>query len=813
MKREGSTEAPPRLPGGNVAGHAAARPASRVVWRPYWGDVVGVLWIVAAAGLALVPVIVHGPYFGTFDTLRTSGILNQPGLVPHNVGLPDQADEVVPWLTVAWIQVHHGYLPLWAHNEALGLPLAFNFGSGAFGFSTLLSYLVPLRAAYWVQTVVNLIVGGTGAYFFGRVLRCHPVACALAGTTWVLSGPFFGYLGLPDTSVMAWAGWQFAAALLIVRGTRRYLSVVLFAVAFAFSILAGNPQIELVILLALGIFVAVLLLCRTGRLGERGPIRRPLVDLVAAFVAGAALCAPLTLPGLQLANSSIRNAAQFDSANPVSQVYGLVFQSFWGQPLPGSFKNAQGLLPGQWVWVGAIVFGLAVVAAVRLWRRPAILGLALAAIVTLGASVLGPVDSLLNTLPYIGHSWWSRSWIPLAFCVAMLAGVGLDAVLRSAQRTARTALVVFAAVAAILWLLWLVGRGTLPAHAAHVRADSFLWPVACTVVGLVAFGTLVWVGRSKQWRSKERSRQLVIAVVAALLVCQTASLIVIDAPLQSSSPTPYPVTTTVASLQRVVGSSLVGLGAGGQDHLGLGLGLPPDANLVYGIDEFAEYDPIAPNSWFATWSANGTAPGLRSFYDFVPGIKDATVARRYGISYVLESRNLGSAAWRCVRHLHREREVVSSPGLVDRHLGVRASLRLPCGGCPWNRCLGQMGEPIEASRGNGLVVGAGSPASGRVRPRMERHDRRKPSPTPALPDHDVPGTGSPGAPCHRTELLAAQIHRGDRARRRRGYRSGGGRRRRSLEEGRQPAADGALDHAVVADASHAATRVEESVNS
>ena len=66
---------------------------------------------------------------------------------------------------------------------------------------------MPVRDAYLVQVVVSLIIGGTGAYFFGRVMRLHPLVCAFAGTTWVLSGPLFGYLGLPDTSVMAWAGW------------------------------------------------------------------------------------------------------------------------------------------------------------------------------------------------------------------------------------------------------------------------------------------------------------------------------------------------------------------------------------------------------------------------------------------------------------------------------------------------------------------------------------------------------------------------------------------------------------------------------
>ena len=189
------------------------------------------------------------------------------------------------------------------------MPLAFNFGSGAFSLPALVSYITPLRDVYLGPDLVSFVVGGTGAYFFGRVLRLHPVACAFAGTTWVLSGPFFGYLGLPDMAVMSWAGWQFAAVVLIVRGTRRFWSIVLFAVSLAFSILAGNPQIEVLILLPLAVFVAVMLLCRTAALRGSGPIRRPVFDLAIAFVVGGALAAPLLLPGSQLVDGSIRRSA------------------------------------------------------------------------------------------------------------------------------------------------------------------------------------------------------------------------------------------------------------------------------------------------------------------------------------------------------------------------------------------------------------------------------------------------------------------------------------------------------------------------
>ena len=370
------------------------------------------------------------------------------------------------------------------------MPLAFNWGSGAFSLPALVSYLTPVKIIYWVQILVSLIVGGTGAYFFGRVLRLHPVACAFAGTTWVLSGPFFGYLGLPDTSVMSWAGWQFAAVVLIIRGRHRLAAVTLLAVTLAFSILAGNPQIEVVIFLALGVFAGVILVMRVlpargGGPGGGGPIRIPIVDLLIGCIAAGGLAAPLALPGLQLASASVRNASPYASANPVSQVLGTVFQSFWGQPLAGSFINGQGFYVEQWVYVGAIAVALAVVAVGIRWRRPDVVALAAATVVAVAASVLQPVDDILNQLPLVGHSWWSRALISLAFCLAMLGAVGLDTVLQSSerQRATRWALGAFGALAVALGLIWLFARGHLLPYETRIRNQSFVWPVVSTARG------------------------------------------------------------------------------------------------------------------------------------------------------------------------------------------------------------------------------------------------------------------------------------------------------------------------------------------
>ena len=361
-----------------------------------------------------------------------------------------------------------------------------------------------------------------------------------------------------------------------------------------------------------------------------------------ASVAGGALAAPLALPGLQLANASIRSLENFSSADPPSQVLGTIFQSFWGQPFPGSFASVQGYFQEQWVYVGAIAVALSVVAVAIRWRRPAVLGLAAATVVSVIASIFEPANEVLNKLPLVGHSWWNRSLIPLAFCLAMLAGIGLDATIRGSERrrAARWALGTFGAIAVLLGLIWLFARGHLSPHDAHVRAKSFIWPVASTAVGVAAFATLVLIDRpsiSSHW--KRRSFRLIVFGTAGfVLTSQTVFLIIDDSVIPSSSPAMYPSTPAVTALQRAVGSSLVGLGQGTYIYTGgLGLGLAPDTNIAYGIDQFAEYDPIAPSTFFTKWlSVNKTSPGDKAVYEFIPAIDSATVARRYGVSFVLE---------------------------------------------------------------------------------------------------------------------------------------------------------------------------------
>src|SRR5580704_14568886 len=208
--------------------------------RSWWPDVLGVLWVLGAAFAVLIPPLVHGSSLGPFDILSQYSLSKQPAVTVHNWRLIDQITAIIPVTTQAWTQVHSGHLPLWNPYSLLGLPLAFDWLAAPFSIQSLVGYLFPLHLAYTVQVIVTLIIAGTGMYTLGRVLRLSVLGCVMAATVCELSGPYMAWLGWPVVSASAWAGWLFAAAIVIVRGRHRARSIAAFALVCGFLIYSSS---------------------------------------------------------------------------------------------------------------------------------------------------------------------------------------------------------------------------------------------------------------------------------------------------------------------------------------------------------------------------------------------------------------------------------------------------------------------------------------------------------------------------------------------------------------------------------------------
>ncbi|MGD0381781.1 MAG: YfhO family protein [Acidimicrobiales bacterium] len=635
-----------------------ARRSTRV--RRCIPDILGIAWVLAAAGAVLAPAFTHGASLGSSDWLSQFGLSKQLGVVVHDHQAFDQATEMIPWASLSWTQVHHGLLPLWNPYSALGTPLAFNWQAASFSLPALVSYLFPLHLVYTVQIVVTLAVAGTGVYVLGRVLRLGVLGCVMAATAYELSGSLFAWLGWPVASVMSWAGWLLAAALLVIRGRHRARAIGCFAVVVALAIYAGQPDALVLLATAAGVFVVALLVLRTPALGGSGAIGRPLFDFVVATGAGAALGAPLLLPGAQLFETSVRGAKGFTQALPVGDLSYLFLQGFNGLPLAGTHWFGPSFYIRTASYVGVIAVVLAVVALgtslPRFQRRPEVVALGAVVVVTVGLVVVPPI--------VLGAVQWHRALLPLDFALAVLAGVGTDIVVRTraGRTTLSLAAIGFGIAGLLVAAVFLFARGQLSPADAAIRARSFVWPAAEVALGLAVVAVLAVVGRrSGRGTHAPRRRSGAGAWAAAvLLACETAFLVTSGASLWTATPDLAAPTPAETALAHTVGSALVGLGKS-TCFTSAQLGMVPDANVALEIREFAAYDPLLPDAYSPSWpDETGPTPGQHPprsvpFSVFCPAITSVSEARRYGIGFVLEpSGTSGPPGSRLVRRVGGE---------------------------------------------------------------------------------------------------------------------------------------------------------------
>ena len=462
-----------------------------------------------------------------------------------------------------------------------------------------------------------------------------------------------------------------------------------------------------------------------------------------------------------------RGSSSFEKATSSHYLLNVVFQQFNGLQVAGSrwFPTTLGIYPDTAAYVGMIALVLALTAVVVRRRNPAVLALGAVVLVTGLLVFATSLVSFTYGWSLVSGVGWHYALLPMAFAIALLAGVGMDAVVESWRSgfVLQWVRAGFAAAAVFLVALWIFGRGHLPGAEAAIRNKSFIWPTVDVVVGLIVVGGLLAVRRADPPWARGRLKVGVLAGIA-LLVCETGFLIGAGSPLISSSSNYLAATQAESSLRATVGNTLVGYGAPLQCIHPAQLGILPNVNIVYGIHEFGVYDPIVPRAYYESWGeqSSGTLGGLWWWY--CPQITTVAQAQLYGVSFVLEKA--GSTG---------------PPGVVfDKNVGNEALFRIPdsspatlsplgghgalppaavlhggCGPSP------QPGD-VEAPGRCRYSYGPATPAH--RRPRLACHHRRKtPCPCSVLQGND-PGS-HPRRDAHgRADLLALLLHDGHRPR-------------------------------------------------
>ena len=159
-------------------------------------------------------------------------------------------------------------------------------------------------------------------------------------------------------------------------------------------------------------------------------------------------------------------------------------------------------------------------------------------------------------------------------------------------------------------------------------------------MGLVVVGILALVDRRVKSGSRGRASSAAVGPLAgvSLLLVETAFLLASGTPLWTSSATPFAPTRSVAALKSAVGNSVVGFGAP-LCFFPPGLGILPNTQLAFGVQELGLYDPLIPSAYFSSWTAlTHTSAGNRRDFLYCPSVTTAAQARLYGVGFVLEQR-------------------------------------------------------------------------------------------------------------------------------------------------------------------------------
>lgn len=604
--------------------------------------------ILALAVLALValaflsPAIKDGYAFGNYDTDLALTSLTQG--VFHSVHSPfngDAVSQMVAWNTLDWQMIHHGQFPLWNHYSALGMPQFLNFESSVLSLPDLVSYAVPLKFAFLVVVFVKFVIAGSGVYVLARVLRLRVVSALFAAVTFMFSGAFASWLTWPLSDVAAWSGWICAFAVLAYRD-RHPGYIAGLAIAVAFSIYGGFPEANIMfvfLIVIIGVVIAALKAIRRERIDIRGCAR-----VVSGGLFGGALSAPLWLPGLQVVALGHRSQEGHYAGLPLRTLPMLFSQGYFGMPVGTHIPPFQ---LTRWnyyetvSYVGIIALVFASVAVMRRWRQPLVVGLVVATLFSMAMTyepvLFHPLQSLTYRVKEISTIRFERMRIFTGFLIAVLAGIGMDTVLRTwSKQAVRRAFALAATLGglAVAYAVVTSLAATVTGSNRAERLSALRWP-AIIVAALFVVG-VVGLRRSDAIFGR------IIVVVAT--IAQVVYLFFAGVGIPTYSPEVYPSTPAVAQLQQLVGSSLVGLDGGNTSNVRLfsHIGFYPNVNIGYHIRLFAIHDPLIPKAYFSSWPIQAAAPQRFGVGLFTPDVNTASIARRYGISYVLVAPGLAA---------------------------------------------------------------------------------------------------------------------------------------------------------------------------
>jgi membrane protein YfhO len=357
-------------------------------------------------------------------------------------------------------------VPLWNSHIMGGRPFLANAQSAVLSPFTMPIHLIGLWKALAVIAALKLFVAAFGTYLLGRTLGTGFAGALLAGVVFAFGTFFVSWLAWPLTNIFPLIPLMLLLTELLVRRPGP-LPVAGLAVLVALQFFGGHPETSFHVMVVVVLWFAF----RAGLAWWKQPARprrhrqltRPVLAFCVAVAGGTALAAAALLPLLELlylsGDWSRRSQAAPTHSDP-AYLGTILLADYWGRPTQTALVP---ITSNRGYYAGGITLLLAACALVL---RPTVTRVAIAAFAVLSLAValgLQPFFDLLTVLPGFNTAHNGRIVVFVLLALALLAGWGLDDLVRRRPVGLRRRGLALGAAAAIFCapVVWMLAAGTL----------------------------------------------------------------------------------------------------------------------------------------------------------------------------------------------------------------------------------------------------------------------------------------------------------------------------------------------------------------
>ena len=373
----------------------------------------------------------------------------------HNFSATDVYGSMFPWRRSIQLSLQRGEWPLWNAYMLSGHLLAGSAQGAPYSPFTLIACLAPTPVNFTFTACIALFIAAIGAFYLARELDCSEGAALVAAAGWAFAASTVNYVLTAMGFTNVYEPLLFLGALSVVRrpGVRSAMLLMIVLVLMVFS---GHPEtlfLAVVAASACALFELARLRTNVWRAIATALVAGALALLVSAihllpFFEAVDQSAEYQIKKKYFTEQSHEVPAERVLAALATDLFPYLHVRVWEKP-------KLGFVSAETVACGSLILALAIYA---VWRRRSphtwFFG-ALGLFCTLIEIRWRPAVLALKKLPLMSITYDERLAFTGALCLAILAAIGLDTIVRRRDFRAAAltlALVLIALTAGTMWL-------------------------------------------------------------------------------------------------------------------------------------------------------------------------------------------------------------------------------------------------------------------------------------------------------------------------------------------------------------------------